>query len=278
MKTKIIFSVLALGALISSCKKEETTTAITKTVTTNTVTVNPNLTYLISKDSSHYGGSAGNSKVRLFEYNNSKKLVRVKYKNGTAKTYSDYDTIYYNNAGQISKVETYATGSVTAKAINVYHYTADFLTTVDETGTNGNGAYVRTRTFAGSGKVVSEMTVEYTTGSGPNTLESPDGISSVQFSSNNISSLSSTSEGPYYIVVTADKTAPNPYYGLNYKSDDFFNMFNPNNILKMVLAGSTTIADYSYTYANGRVSSISNAITTSTRIDDLVTDITYKGL
>jgi hypothetical protein len=260
MKTNLILSALLVGTFFSACKKTET--KVDEPVVTPTPT--PAVVYGISKDST-YDGTANNTQVRLFTYNSGKKLVRVQYKQGTSTTYGNKDTLIYNGSGQLSKVEsTSKNGTVTVTSTNTYNYTSDLLTSVNENGSNSNGAFIRTRTFTYSGGKLSGQAVTYSSGSGGS--GGPENITSIVFSGNNMSSADLTGNGN--ITFTSETTAPNPYYGLNLRSDDFINNFNQNNITKGYLTATPTmiLLNNTYTYADGRVATITDISKTPNRI------------
>lgn len=267
MKSKLILSSLVIGALFSSCKKEETTPD------PGTGGGTPTTTYLISTDSTT-DGNVSNTQVRAFTFNSSKKVVKVKYKYGTSTTFDSYDTVSYNTSGQVSKVEQFNIGNSIASETNTYNYTTGQLTSVNESGTNSNGAYVRTRTFSYTSGKITAQTVVYTTGSGTG---EPENITSIGYTGNNMTSASIDIGGTIYpVTVTYDLTAGNPYYGLNYDASDFINMFSQNNILKAYVTAIPTqiFADFSYTYTNGRVATYTDVAQTTPR----TTYVSYQAL
>ena len=256
-----VFIVIMI-TILASCKKDKKSSDSGDTSSPKTV---------ISKDSSDDGTNTNNRQVRLFTYNSSKKLIKVSYKNGTSTTYTDYDSITYSGE-YISSVKSYTVGNPTPYATTTYTFTSENLTSTHEIGSNSNGAFVRDRTFTYTSGVLSAITVVYTSGSNDG---SPENISSIVFTSGNISSAY-LSDIPAAATLTADLTAPNPYYGLDFKTDDPLNIFNKNNVLKAYPTGfpSNPLLDYSYTYANNRVATI----TDNTKSPVLVTYITYKNI
>jgi hypothetical protein len=200
--------------------------------------------------------------VRKFEYNSSKQLVRVSYKSGTSINYDYRDTIYYNTSGQVSKVENYLTGNSVAQSTDVFNYVAGVLTSVTESSSN----YLRTRTFTYASGKLSAQTVTYTSGNNTGGIEN---INSIIFTGNNITSLDLVGYGPTTLTW---ETTTNPYYGLNFESSDFINMFCANNIKSAFLTASPTtiFVDNTYTYASGRVATIIDGGNT--------TYLTYVGL
>ncbi len=76
MKTKLILSIALVAVVFASCKKKETTTPDAPATTTGSTTGTPVLTYFVSKDSTS-NGIVANNRVRKFEYNSSKKLIRL---------------------------------------------------------------------------------------------------------------------------------------------------------------------------------------------------------
>ena len=280
MKTKILYVALVLSALATSCSKDSSSPEPTPTGGGGG-TPPPTTTYVIAKDSS-FNGNDNDTRVRVFNFNSNKKLVTVKYKYGTNLDYYTTDTISYNASGKVSKVETYNFGNPTPEKSNIYNYSGTGeLTSINESGLdNGSGPYVRTRSFTYSGGKLSGQNVTYISGNAPND-GGPEAINSILYSGNNMSSASMYFDMGsglqwYPITLTSSTTASNPYYGLNYESDDFLNMFNPNNILKVYLTQSPTIifVDYSYTYANGRVASYVD----NSRSPVRTTIISYQGL
>ncbi len=121
-----------------------------------------------------------------------------------------------------------------------------------------------------SGKL-SAQTLVYTTGTGGG---GPSDITSIVFNGNNMSTANLTGIGA--VTITSSTTAPNPYYGLNFNTDDFLNMFNQNNILQVYLTATTTqlFVNNTFTYADGRVANITDA----TSNPAYVTTLTYVGL
>jgi hypothetical protein len=269
MKTKLILSVALFAIVFASCKKKETTTSDEPPTNIGSTTGTPVLTYFVSKDSAS-NGTVANNRVRKFEYNSSKKLIRVWYKQGTSTTYNSRDTVQYNGSGQISKVERFNTGSSIASASYVYNYVAGVLTTVNETGNNGS-PFARTRTFTYTAGKLSAQTIVYITGAGGG---GPSDITSIVFNGNNMSTANLTGIGA--VTITSSTTSPNPYYGLNFNIDDFLNMFNQNNILQVYLTATPTqlFVNNTFTYADGRVATITDASSTPA----YVTTVSYVGL
>ena len=242
MRNYVILGICIIGVVFGSCKKKSK----------DETPAPPSLTYVLTKDSSYSNNN--NQYVKKFDYNSSKKLVKVSYKYGSSTSYTDYDTIYYNSSGKVSKVESYYAGNSVPVSVNTYNYTSDVLTSVHETGVNNNGAYDRTRTFTYSGGKLATQTVAYTTGSSGD--GGPENIASVVYTGNNITSADLTGMG--LVTLTWETTAKNPYYGLNYQSDDLLSMFCQDNALKVYMTSDPTqvFMDRSYTYADGRVATI----------------------
>jgi len=264
MKTKLFFSLLILASVFYSCKKSDSGT-----------TTIPTPVYGIAKDSM-YTSTANQTTVREYDYNTNKQLIRVRFKYGTSTTYNQRDTIIYNSSGQIASVLTFQSGSSTAQQTDTYNYTSGILTSVNETGTNNNGAYAFTRTYTDSAGKLNSVTINYT--SGTNTQNNgPQNIKYITYSSNNMNKAYLVGYGA--ATATADLTAPNPYYGLNYNSSDFIDMVNQNNILTAYLTAmpSTLLVSNTYTYANGRVATINSAATQGNSTAS-TTVITYKTL
>jgi len=264
MNKKTLLTALVIGALFASCSKDESTPTPAAGGGGGGGTPPPTTTYLISQDSTYNNTNIYDTKVRKFEYNSNKKLVKVMYKWGTSTTFNEYDTIYYNTNGQVSKVERYLVGIPTATTVNTYTYLLNNLIAVLEVGINNNGPYTRTRSFTYSGGKAISQNVDYTVGSNSN--GGPENIKSITYSGNNVSSANIYMDmGAGFqwipITLTSSTTAPNPYYGLNYDSEDFINLFNQNNILKAYITASPTdiFVDNTYTYSNGRVATIDDA-------------------
>jgi hypothetical protein len=264
MKTKLILSVALFAIAFASCKKKETTTPDEPTTTTGSTTGGtPSTVFLISRDSTS-NGTTTNDQVRKFEYNSSKKLLRVWYKQGTG-AFNSRDTVVYNTSGHVSKVERFNTGSSVASTSNVYNYVAGVLTTVNETGNNG-APFVRTRTFTYTAGKLSAQTIVYTTGA---VSGGPSDITNIVFNGNNMSTANLTGIGA--VTLTSSTTAPNPYYGLNFNTDDFINMFNQNNILQAYLTATPAqmFENSTYTYLNGRVATKTDLTSTPNKITTL---------
>ncbi len=284
MNKKILLSALVIGVLYTSCSKDESSPAPTAGGGGGGGgNPTPTTTYVIAQDSTYDNANTNNTQVRIFEFNSSKKLVKVSYKWGTSTTFNQWDTVYYNAGGKVSKVERYSTGNPVANMVNNYTYVGNDLTLVNESGIDNNSnAYTRTRTFTYSaGKAISQNVV-YTVGSGNN--GGPENINSITYSGGNMASANielDLGNGLQWvpITLTSSTTAANPYYGLNYSSDDFLNLFNPNNVLKAYVTAfpndpNYLFVDNSYTYSNGRVATITDSSQGNSRI----TFITYQGL
>ena len=262
MKKLIPAFIVIMITSFASCKKDKK--AVEPVDSPKTV---------ISKDSTDDGTNTNNRQVRLFTYNSSKKLVKVSYKSGTSTTYDNYDTIYYTN-GKMSQIMSYNVGNSTAYAMNYLSYnSSDQLEAAHESGTNSHGGFDRNRIFTYTNGVLSSVSVTYYSGSSDG---SPENISSIVFTSGNISSAVLVDLSNTAATLTTDLTAPNPYYDLYFKTDNPLNIFNDNNVLKVypTISPSSPILDYSYTYANGRVATI----TDNTKSPVLVTYITYKTI
>ncbi|MFO0321281.1 MAG: hypothetical protein ACK504_02505 [Bacteroidota bacterium] len=265
MKTKFILTLTVLSLVFASCKKKETDTPADPTPTPT-----PSPTYVISKDSTVEGSSI---RVGVYEYNSSKKLVRVKYKLGASTNYTVRDTVIYNANGQVSQVNTLATGSLTPLATSNYSYNGNLLTSVNETVTDGGSPYVRTRSYTYTAGLLSTISVNYSVGS-PSPGK-PENFTAIAFLGGNISSANLTAVGA--LTFSTSTAAPNPYYGLNFRSDDILNNFNQNNVLSVFVTASpsTIIISYTYTYADGRVITINESKPLN---PNRVTTILYKTL
>lgn len=253
---QLVYFASALLLTVIACQKDDESTS---------------LTYVISRDSI-YNGNANDNRVSLYEYNSSKKLVKVQYKYGTSNYFNGHDTLYYNGSGQVSKVESYYNGASGAISTSLFTYSSGVLTAVAETGTNDKGPFALTRTYSYSAGKLSAITTVYITGSS-NSNDSPDNISEIVFTGDNITSLNLAGQG--IVKATYDLTATNPYSGLN-NTEDFINLFCKNNILKAFLVSnpSQVFVDNTYTYVDGRVSTITDVSQTPAR----TTKITYKGI
>lgn len=262
MKIIVFFWAIALAFAISSCN--------------GTNDPNPDQTFLLVKDSTYYPlSSASSTEVRLFAYNSNKKLVRVQYRWGTNTYFGQRDTIIYNANGQVSMVLTHyfqPTAIILLQA-NTYSYTNGILTSVNEVSTNPNQSYDRTRTFTYTNEKLSAQTVVYASGTPVD--DGPGDLTNIVFVGNNVST--GVLDGKDPVTVTVDLTAPNPYYGLNFDSKDFINMFCQNNILKAYKTNTplSLLENCSYTYSNGRVASISHIKDVNS--DESVSILTYGG-
>lgn len=273
MKKSLFISAALIGALVTSCKKEEDPAPTTTTTPTSTST------YLISMDSTTTTEVGQSTRVRKFSYNSSKKLIKVEYKYLPSSTYTNYDTLIYNVNGTLSCTYNYSVGNSTANSSNVLYYNGSGeLTSIDETGTDYSTsppvAFAKTHTFTYASGKISTMTSVYTSGANGN---SNDTLTDFVYVGNNISTLIYNGMP---VTATVSTTAPNPYYGLGSDPTDFIYMVNQNNILTAYLTADPTqiFENNSYTYADGRVS-----IITSDKTDNNgtpytnVTYITYKG-
>ncbi len=263
MKTKIIFSSLLIGSLISACNRKDDQFPSSLPVIVNLPTNH------ISKDSS-YDSNPINTTVSLYLYNINKQLVKIKVKKGTSSTYDEHDTLYYNSNNQVSKVERYVTGNFTPDKTNTYNYTANILTSINESGSNDNGFYVRSRTYTYTSGKLSSQSVVYTTGSGTG---EPENINSITFDANNLFTVDIVGVGSVFL--TTDYSTPNPYYGLNVNPEEILEMFNPNNVLMAFETASPTniFVNNTYTFANGRVTKIVKAA-----LSNRTTEIEYIAI
>lgn len=245
---KILASAAILALIFTSCSKKN------ETVTTTTPTTSAKV-FLIAKDSS-YSTDPSQTRVQLFEFNASKKLVKVKKKFGTSGTFNFYDSIYYNADGKISKVVGWEIGKVNENNILTYIYAGNNLTKVNSKGTNSDASTYEANTnytYTAAGKIFS-IKNEKVTGTVQNAGDIPD-LDSISFTGDNLTGgkifLQGFSVG---VIITYDLTAVNPYYGLNL-ANDFISMFSKNNALKAyaVIDPSSPLVNNTYTYENTRV-------------------------
>jgi hypothetical protein len=264
MKNTWFYSLAILGILLTSCKKDDSNTP-DKTTTSTPV---PNVpVYGIAKDST-YDGTPANTVVRLFEYNSAKQLVKIRYKYGTSTTYStDIDSIYYNGSGQpylIYAVTVNQFGNWYVNLQRNFYYNSDnslsSVRTLDLNDDTNND----TLTFVyNAGKIFTIY--DYMTGS-------IDTASSIVYTNNNPTSLVYNSEA---ITINTDATAINPYYGVpDIQKTSFVDFITYNNLTTAypTLDVNNQYEDLTYTYSNGRVSTIVD------NIDEVTTVITYKEL
>lgn len=278
MKKSLFISAALIGALFTSCKKEDEETP----ATTNTPTT-PTTTYLISMDSTTSSDVSQSTRVRKFSYNSNKKLIKVEYKYLPSSTYTNYDTLVYNSTGQLVTINNYSVGNTTTpnKTYGLNYNGSAQISTVDESGldysTSPATTYAKVHTYSYTSGKITGMTSVYTLGANGN---SNDTITNITYTGNNISTLIYNNNA---ITATVDLTAPNPYYGLGLDPTEFIDMANKNNILQAYLTADPTmiLVNQTHTYANGRL-----ATSTDTEVDDSVTPpvttistttITYKA-
>ena len=272
MKTKLILSAALIGALFSSCKKNDAT----PTTTTTTTTTTPTVTYLISKDSATSTNPSQSTEVRRFTYNSSKNLVKVEHKPLPGSVYTNFDTLIYNTNGQLTTVKNYAVGSTTANQTSTVSYNGSGqLTTVAQLSIQNSTPYASSTAYTyTSGKITGVISVD-TSANGSN-----DTITNIVYNGDNIASLIYDGQS---VTATVSTTAANPYYGLNFDPTDFINVINKNNMLMAYFTSNPTsiLQNTTYTYADGRVAtsidtnvdtSVNPAVTTAT-----TTYITYKA-
>jgi hypothetical protein len=260
MKPKFILSIAFSAIVITfiSCSKASVAT------TGNTA----DSTYFISQDSSAQNGT--NEQIRVFLYNSSNQLIKVKYRSGGNATFWGYDTISYVN-NYPSKLLTYNTGTTNPTDTALLYYSqAGLLDSISENG--GQGSYSDSHAFFYSGNDLdSTLTHTYY---GSNNNGGPTAIARIVFTSNNLSSgIAYISGVPTPVTLTADLTAANPYYGLVFKNaiDNFIGFFDHNNALKAypTLSPSTLFNNTTYTYANGMVATITDSTQSPLRVTTL---------
>jgi hypothetical protein len=238
----ILIAFLSLSAIIISCKKKKEPEPIV-----------PTCTYLLTRDSIEYSGSSSGTEIRTYSYNANKKIVKITYTYPPSTAISSYDTIAYQVNGEIASVKNFTPLNPTPNSIFTYTYTSGKITTVDESGSNANGPYVRTRTLTYTSGLVSSQTVVYTSGSKISGV--PETISSITFTGGNISAFTSSDLGGAVTIVN-DLTAPNPFYGLNNDPTDITKLFDANNVTSAyptAFGPSFPLLTATYTYSNGRV-------------------------
>jgi YD repeat-containing protein len=233
MKIKSILALAVVGSILSltSCKKDSTGG-----------TVN-----LLVEDSLH-DGDPNDVQIRVFEYNTSHQLVKVKYRYGTSTTYSSYDTIKYSGGHPIY-VLSY-NGGASATDSSHYYYTGDVL----DSSNSGGSSYDMTNIFhysSSTHKLDSVNIVNYVgSGSGPSS------IGHIVFAGDNFSTAIAYTPTPVAVTISVD-THPNPYYGLIFKeSNDPLILFNKNNV-----TGITNVPYNARTYtynSDGTVATITD--------------------
>ena len=171
----------------------------------------------------------------------------------------------------LEKVESYDGG---LWRTNTYTYTSGLLTSVNEVGTNDSGAYTRNRAYTYNGNKLATQSLIYSVGVAE-ANGGPENIDSIVYSGNNFHTAYLIDMSTA-VTLTFDQTAANPYYGLNFDSDDFLDMFNPNNLTEAYATAtpSTIFANNTYTYSSGRVATITDI----TRTPNVVTTVVYTGL
>lgn len=270
MKKSLFISAALIGALYTSCKKEDDPAP----TTTGGGTTTPALTYLIDKDSSTSSNVSHTTTVRKFTYNSSKRLIKVEYKYVPDLTYSNFDTLIYNSSGQLTSV----INTVNGTSFGISYNGSAQITTVMEDGydnsTSPSTLYTRVHTFTYTAGKITGMMSEYTSGANGN---SNDTITNIVYSGNNIASLIYNNTP---VTAETSTTAANPYYGLAFDPSDFINMINQNNLTKAYMTSDPTqiLAQASYTYANGRVATVTenNKDNTGAPYTRMVY-ISYKG-
>ncbi|MFL5728612.1 MAG: hypothetical protein ACJ75J_03900, partial [Cytophagaceae bacterium] len=239
--------------LIISCKKKKE----------DPTPAGPTCSNLLTNDTITYSGSQTGTEYRKYIYNASKQLTKIEYTYSPSLVYSAFDTIIYNG-GKIDSVNTYNIGNSTPKATNAYMYTSGILTSVSETGSNSNGAFVRTRTYTYTSGKISAMTVAY--GATGSAGSGPENFNNIVFTNGNISSADLGASFGGTATVVSDVTAPNPFLGLNNDPTDIVAMFSANNPTSAYsnLAPGSPFFTRTYTYANGRVKTMTETGGSST--------------
>lgn len=278
MNKKLFLSAALIGALFTSCKKEDDEAPATTTTTT------PTLTYLISMDSTTSSDVSRNTEVRKFTYNSSKRLIKVEYKYLPNTTYSDFDTLIYNSSGQLVSNENYSIGGSSSpnRSYGLNYNGSAQISTINEGGedysTSPSVTYAKVHTLSYTAGKLTSMRSEYTLGANGN---SNDTITNIVYTGDNIASVIFNNMP---ITATTSTTAPNPYYGLGVDPSDFVTLANKNNMLQAYLTSDPTllVQDATYTYANGRVATIvsnewDNGVVPNVITSSSTTYITYKG-
>ena len=276
MNKKLFLSVVLMGALFTSCKKEDEAAPTTTTTT-------PTLTYLIYMDSITSTDLNHTTEVRKFTYNSSKRLIKVEHKYLPSTTYSDYDTLIYTSGGQLVSNANYSIGNVTPNKTYGLNYNGSAqISTISEGGFDDSNSpatpYAKTHTLAYTAGKLSSMTSVYTLGANGN---SNDTITNIVYNGDNVASVIFNNKA---ITTTTSTTAPNPYYGLGLDPSDFVNLVNKNNMIKAYFTSDPTLIlqDDTYIYANGRVATIisnewDNGVVPNVIKRNIITTITYKG-
>ena len=277
MKKSLFLSAAIIASFVSSCKKKDEAAPETP------ATVTPTLTYMIYMDSTTSTDVNQNTEVRRFTYNSSKRLIKVEHKYSPSTTYTNYDTLIYNSSGQLISNTNYSIGGgPTNKCYTITYNGSGQMTTIDESGldysTNPATAYVKVHMFTYTAGKISGMTSTFSSGANGN---KNDTITNIVYAGDNLASVIYDNMP---ITATISTAAPNPYYGLGMDPTDFVNVINKNNMLQAYLTSDATILlqDATYTYANGRVATITNKNWDNNTVPNFVTDtstttITYKG-
>jgi hypothetical protein len=242
----ILSMMLAFGLSFSGCKKDDP----------DPDPVIPACTNVISQEVEIYDDGANvDTTTKVYIYNANKKLVKITYAYNSNPV-SNFDTIAYNASGEITTVKKYSVGNPTPFETNTYTYTSGRITSVIEEGNNG-APYNRTRTFTYNGSgVLTDQDVVYNSGSSSG--DGPENINSIVFTGGNPTAADLGFSFGGTVTLEYDLTASNPYLGLNNDAEDILKMFPANNVTTAFPDASpgTPFFTRSYTYANGRVSTI----------------------
>lgn len=255
----LLVALIAAPFFFSSCKKKKDDPAPAQSPCTNVIAQESLVTT---------GGTSAGTETRVYYYNANKKLVKIEYAWSPNITYSNYDTITYNGSNEIVTVKSYSVGNGTPSTTKTYTYTSGKITNVNELGTNGLGPYNSDKSFTYTSGVLSAQTVIYNSGSSSG--NGPENIASIVFTAGNPTSADLGSGFGGTATLTYETTAPNPYLGLN-NDDDILKLFSANNCTSAYsdAAPGSPFFTNAYTYANGRVSTITDTNNGGTRVNTI---------
>jgi len=265
----ILFLIIVSG--ISSCKKKSETPNPTGSTCVDMISQE----YIISKVS----GTTDTTVAKYF-YNSDKKVVQIKYY--TAKdVYVSYDTIVYDNLGQLSNVKSYQVSNLSSPyRIDNYTYSNGKVVSINETSSDPTNTYDKTTNYTYIGDNLSYDTVIYATGT-PYSNEIL-AAKSIVYTGNDISTANVYIKGNGWqnITLSYDDKA-NPYYKRFFPQDIITSIFNVNNLTGVTATiyinnfpFSQQIITNSYTYdSNGKI--ITTSTTSALSTDTQSKTITY---
>ncbi len=242
---KILFPLLVASAIFASCKKDEDTTPTTGTSPATTKKT------VISKDSTTENGI--NVLVRVFEYDSADRLVKIKFKDTTNTTYNRYDTVIYNSAGNVERIDNYSLGVQTGTISTMY--SGNNVTQIaSSVGDTLKITYVNDTistlisAFGSSGGTITRDTL---TAFG---FDSKGNAISLNLRGTRVPSPFTSLN----ITTQANTSYNNPYYGNYINIEDWYDILNPNIFVSSYITEdpSKKSLERSYTfYANNFVKS-----------------------